>query len=58
MFYTKIPLDKATLHIYKTKKFKKITIDIVLSDKVDETNLSYRTLLSRVMESKSTKYLT
>ncbi len=58
MCYTKIPLDKATLHIYKTKKFKKITIDVVLSDKVDETNLSYRTLLSRVMESKSTKYLT
>ncbi len=58
MNYTKISLDKATLHIYKTQKFKKITIDVILSDKVSETNLSYRTLLSRVMESKSKKYLT
>ena len=58
MEYKKIALDKATLHIYKTKKFKKITIDVILSDKIDEKNLSYRTLLSRVMESKSTKYLT
>ena len=58
MNYTKISLDKATLHIYKTQKFKKISIDVLLSDKVDETNLSYRTLLSRVMESKSKKYST
>ena len=58
MDYKKISLNKATLHIFKTKKFKKISIDILLSDKVDETNLSYRTLLSRVMESKSKKYQT
>ena len=58
MNYRKIMLDKATLHIYKTEKFKKISIDVLLSDKVNETNLSFRTLLSRVMESKSKKYLT
>ena len=58
MDYKKIALNKATLHIFKTKKFKKISIDILLSDVVSETNLSYRTLLSRVMESKSKKYQT
>ena len=58
MDYKKIALNKATLHIFKTQKFKKISIDILLSDKVDEINLSYRTLLSRVMESKSKKYST
>lgn len=58
MDYKKISLNKATLHIFKTKKFKKISIDLLLSDTVTETNLSYRTFLSRVMESKSKKYQT
>ncbi|MBP5445149.1 MAG: insulinase family protein [Acholeplasmatales bacterium] len=56
MDYKKIELNKATLHIFKTKKFKKMTIDVIMSDMVNETNLSYRMLLSRMMESKSSKY--
>lgn len=53
MEYSKIELDKATLHILKTKKFKKVSIDVLLSDTVDEKNLSYRMMLSRAIESKS-----
>lgn len=56
MEYSKIELDKATLHILKTKKFKKVSIDVLLSDTVDEKNLSYRMMLSRAIESKSKKY--
>ena len=56
MSYTKLSLDKATLHIYKTTKFKKISIDVIISDYVNETNLSYRSLLARCMESKSKMY--
>ena len=56
MDYNKIELNKATLHIFKTKKFKKMRIDVLLSDIVNETNLSYRMLLSRMLESKSKKY--
>lgn len=58
MDYRKIELNKATLHIFKTKKFKKMSIDIIMSDIVNETNLSYRMLLSRMMESKSVNYNT
>ena len=58
MCYRKIELNKATLHIYKTEKFKKISINVLLSEKINETNLSYRNLLSRVVESKSSKYQT
>ena len=56
MDYQKIRLNIATLHTFKTKKFKKISINVLFSDTVDETNLSYRTFLSRTMESKSKKY--
>ena len=56
MEYNKIELKYATLHILKTTKFKKVSIDVLLSDKVDEKNLSYRMLLSRSIESKCENY--
>ncbi len=56
MNYTKIELNKATLHIFKTTKFKKVSIDVLLTDNLDETNLSYRILLARSIESKCKKY--
>lgn len=56
MDYKKIALNNATLHIFKTTKFKKISIDVLLTDVVTEKNLSYRTLLSRCLESKSKSY--
>lgn len=56
MNYNKIELNKATLHIFKTTKFKKVSIDVLLTDAVDLTNLSYRMLLSRCMESKFKDY--
>ena len=56
MDYRKIELNYATLHIFKTTKFKKVSIDVLLSDNVTKDNLSYRMLLSRVVESKSKKY--
>ena len=56
MNYNKIELNKATLHIFKTTKFKKISIDVLLTDNLNETNLSYRMLLARTTESKCKKY--
>ena len=56
MNYNKIELNKATLHIFKTTKFKKVSIDVLLTDNLDETNLSYRMLLARTIESKCMKY--
>ena len=56
MDYSKIELNNATLHIFKTKKFKKVSIDVLLTDKVDSKNLSYRMLLARSVESKCEKY--
>ena len=56
MDYQKIRLNNANLHIFKTKKFKKISINVIFTDFINETNMSYRTLLARTMESKSLKY--
>ena len=56
MDYSKIELNNATLHIFKTKKFKKVSIDVLLTDKIDSKNLSYRMLLARSVESKCEKY--
>lgn len=56
MEYSKVELNKATLHIVETKKFKKMQIDVKFKTEVEEKELSYRSLLPYVLKASSEKY--
>lgn len=55
MNYTKEEYKNYTLHIYQTKKFKKVDISLFLSNNI-KGKASYRSLLNNVLGQSSKKY--